>query len=58
MQFAKVLVGALLIGTAIGIAIFGALLSDGQITRSSVVPSVLMVLAGGLLARNGYVRSK
>jgi hypothetical protein len=58
MQFAKVLVGALLIGTAIGVLIFGALLSDGQITRSSVMVSLLMGMAGGLLTWNGYVQTK
>jgi len=58
MQFAKVLVGSLLIGAAVGILIFGALLSDGQITSSSVMVSLLMAMAGGVLARNGYVRSR
>jgi hypothetical protein len=58
MQFAKVLVGALLIGTAVGVLIFGALISDGHVTSSSVLLSLLMAMAGGVLARNGYVRSK
>ena len=52
MKFLKVWVGGLLIGLGVGIWIGADI--NGDIDRMSVVPSLLLAMAGGALTHHGY----